>query len=94
VGEELEKRADFEAFLCRVTEAGVWVDPVMVASALPFAFDVAGLDEVGEDALGGPFGDTNAVSDLSQGDVRVGCDAEQDLRVVREEAPVGGVLAT
>jgi len=49
--------------------------------------DVALLDEVGHDPLRGPLGDAHAVGDVADPDARVAVDAQERLRVVREEGP-------
>jgi hypothetical protein len=63
------------------------VDDVAVPAAVPLALDVAGLDEVSQDALGGSKRDADGVGDVAQADIGVAGDAEQHLRVVRDELP-------
>ena len=75
------------AVLGGVTHGCVGSDAVVVSTADSFALDVAGFDEVGDDALGGSLGDTNALGDVTESRVRVAMDAEEDLGVVREEPP-------
>ena len=75
------------ALLGGVTHGYVGSDAVAVSTADSFALDVAGFDEVGDDALGGSLGDTNALGDLTESRVRVAVDTEEDLGVVREEPP-------
>ena len=75
------------AFLGGVAHGGVGVDVVAVASAGALAFDVAGFDEVGDDALGGSFGDSDLFGDVAETDGGVALDAEEHLRVVGEEPP-------
>ena len=60
---------------------------VVVSTAGPFALHVAGFDQVGDDALGGPLGDSDALGDVTESRVRVAVEAEKDLGVVREEPP-------
>ena len=90
--QEIEERADVVAFLRGVSEhRRLSVDYIAVAATLPLPLDVAGLDEVGQDALRGAEGDADRVSDVTQADIGVAGDAEQHLRVVRNElpAPIG-----
>ena len=48
---------------------------------------MAFLRQVGDDALGGSLGDSNALGDVTESRVRVVVEAEEDLGVVREEPP-------
>ena len=75
------------AVLGGVAHGDVGVDAVAVSTADPFALDVAGFDEVGDDALGGTLGDPNALGDVTEPRVRIADEAEKDLGVVREEPP-------
>jgi hypothetical protein len=75
------------AVLGGVAHGDVRFDAVVVSAADSFAFDVAGFDEVGDDALGGSLGDSNAVGDVTGSRVWVAVEAEEDLGVVREEPP-------
>ena len=79
--------ADVVAVLGGVTHGYVGSDAVVVSPADAFALDVPGFDEVGDDALGGSFGDANALSDVAESRVRIVVEAEQDLGVVREGPP-------
>ena len=63
------------------------VDEVVVAAADAAAIDDPGLDEVGDDSLRGPLGDPDLVGDLPERDVDVLGDADEHLRVVRQEGP-------
>ena len=63
------------------------IDPVAVAPAESLARHVAGLHEIVRDALGGTFGDAHRRRDVAHSCVRVVLDAEQHLRVIREEVP-------
>jgi hypothetical protein len=91
--EEVEEAVDFDSLLGGVAHVRVGVDSVVVSSSLSLAVDVAGFDEVGEDALGGSFGDSDSFGDVPQPDVGVLGDSEQDLCVVGEEGP-GGFSST
>lgn len=70
-----------------VTHSDVAVDRVVTAAAVSFAFDVAGLDEVGDDALGCSFGDSDGVGDVPEAGLGVARDAEEHLSMVGEEVP-------
>ena len=85
--EELEEGADFEAALESVAHFDGGVDRVVVSAADAGALDVAGLDEVGDDALGGAFGDADLVGDVSHAGFGVVGDAEQHLGVAGDERP-------
>ena len=54
---------------------------------MPLTLDVAGLNEVSQDALGGSEGDADSVGDVAQANIGVAGDAEQHLRVVGDELP-------
>src|SRR5690349_24800224 len=56
LGEEVEQAADLLFLFEGVAHGAFAVQGVAVASADAFAFDVAGLGEVGDDPLGCPFG--------------------------------------
>ena len=75
------------AVLGGVTHGDVGLDAIAVSTADPFALDVAGVDQVGDDALGGSLGDSHALRDVTESRVRVVMEAEKDLGVVREEPP-------
>ena len=75
------------AALGGVTHGDVGVDAVAVSTTGPFALHVAGFDQVGDDALGGSLGDSDALADITESRVRVAVEAENDLGVVREEPP-------
>jgi hypothetical protein len=85
--DEVEEGPDFDVFLRWVAHVPVFVDAVAVAATFPLAVDEPGLDEVGDDALGGSLGDPDLLGDVSKPDVRHAGDAEEHLRVVGEEPP-------
>jgi hypothetical protein len=84
---QAQKRACVEIALKPVAQGGVDVDGVVVAPADPGAVDVAFGDEVVDDRLHGSLGDPDLCGDVTEADVRVARDAEEYLRVVREERP-------
>ena len=63
----------------------VLVDAVAVAATVALAVDVFGLDEVGEDALGGSLGDPDLLGDVAKPDVGRAGDAEEHLGVVKRK---------
>jgi hypothetical protein len=63
------------------------VDDVAVAASHALALDESGVDQVGQDPLRRADGDPDGVRDVTETDVRVAGDAEQDLRVVGDELP-------
>ena len=75
------------AVLGGVTHGDVGVDAVVVSTAVPFALHVARFDQVGDDALGGSLGDSDALADITESRVRIAVEAEKDLGVVGEEPP-------
>ena len=85
--QEFQEFADLMAVLGGVTHGDVGVDAVVVSTSDAFAFDVAGFHQFGDDALGGPFGDSNRLGDVTEPCVGVAVEAEEDLGVVREEPP-------
>ena len=70
-----------------MAHARIAIDPVAVAPAYSFARHVTGLDEVIGDALGGTFGHAHRLRDVPHSCFGVLLDAEQHLRVIREEVP-------
>lgn len=85
--EQSKEFADVVALLGGVAHGDVGVDAVVVAAADAVALDVAGVDQVGDDALCGALGDADHLGDVTEADVGVALDAEQHLGVVREEPP-------
>jgi hypothetical protein len=61
----LEQFADFVVELGGVAHVRFGVDGVVVSSAFARAGDEAVLDEVGDDALGGAFGDADCGGDVA-----------------------------
>ena len=63
------------------------LDPVMVATPVSVLEHVASLDEVGDNAERGTFGDVEGAGDLAQPRPRVVGDAQQRPRVIGQETP-------
>jgi len=66
----------------------VRLDLVAVAAAVFLLHHVAGLGEVGDDAVGGALGDVQARRDIAQPRARVVRDAQQHPGVGSQETPV------
>jgi hypothetical protein len=93
--EEVEQLADIVSELGRVAHFDVAVDRVAVSASDALPFDEARLDEVGDDSLGGAFGDPDVEGDIAQPDLGVVGDAKEHLGVVGDEPPpVLGLLFT
>jgi hypothetical protein len=63
---------------------------VVIPSALPLAQDVPLVDQLGQDSVGGAFGDPDGGGDVAQADAGVASHANQDVSVVGQEVPAGG----
>ena len=85
--EEIEELADLVIELRRVAHLALAVQRVTASAPDPLTPHVPALDEVGDDPLDGALGDPDGLGDVAQTRVRVMGDAEQDLRVVGDEAP-------
>ena len=85
--EEIEEWPDLVLGLGGVSHCCASVDQVVVASSDSASVDDVRFDEVGDDSLGRPLGDSDDLGDVSEPDVRVSRDAQKHLRVVREERP-------
>ena len=70
-----------------MAHAHLAIDSVAVAPADSLPRNETGLDEIVGDALGGTFGDAHRLRNVAHSCVRVVLDAEQHLRVIREEVP-------
>lgn len=70
-----------------VTHGQIGVDLVVVAPAYPASLYVPGGDKIGDDGLGGPFGDPDPVGDITAAHAGVFGDADENVAVVREEGP-------
>ena len=64
-------------------------DRVDVLPPALFTDEIPGLDQVGEDPLDCPLGDSDRLGDLPGRDVRLLVNAQQDMRVVAEKRPDG-----
>lgn len=65
-----------------VAQWAVGPNPVGIAAAFPLPFQVAGVNQVTDDSLGGPFGDTHPLGHIAQTQSRVAGDTDQRVGVV------------
>src|SRR4029079_16983499 len=65
-------------------------DLIAVSSTLSLAQDVALLDQLGEDPVGGTLGDPDGGGDVAQTDSRVMSHAREDMGVFGQEVPAVG----
>ena len=65
VGEDPQQGVDVDVTLKRQAERPINSHAVDVPPALPFAVDVPGFDQIGNDALRGALGDVEQCSDVS-----------------------------
>jgi hypothetical protein len=67
------------------------INHIAVATPLPLPFDEAGVDQVGEDPLGGSNGDADGIGHIAQPHIGIAGDAQQHLRVVCHELPAAAL---
>jgi hypothetical protein len=84
---EVEEGTDLDVLLRRVAHVPMLIDAVAIAATVALAFDVSRIDQVGEDALGGSFGDPDLLGNVAKPDIWRAGDAEEYLSVIGEEAP-------
>ena len=87
----VEHREDFPdpvAVLDRVPHWPVRPDSVEVSPAIADPVEVAGGDEVADDALGGPLSDPDPFGHVTQADAWIAGNADQGVRVVGQERPL------
>jgi hypothetical protein len=85
--QEIEQRTDVVTDLSWMPHLGSAVHHVLVATTDASPFDEARLDQLGDDPLDRPLGDAHVRGNLAEANARVTRDAEQHLRVVRDEGP-------
>ena len=86
--DEFEQGLERDAEVGAVPKRGSGVDAVVVSASRLADVDVASLCQVAEDSVCRAFGDADLEGHGSQSGVRVSCDVEEDLEVVREEPPL------
>ncbi len=72
-----------------MTEGKIRYDLVTVPPTLSLAQHIATFDQLGEDPVGGAFGDPDRRGDVAQADSRVIGHARKDVGVVGQEVPAG-----
>ena len=87
VGEGTEHVSDLVAGLEWVPQWSIEEDFVHVVVPVAGACDVAGIDEVLDDAVHGSFADADEAGDLGEAYLGVLGDADQDVGVVCQERP-------
>ena len=90
--EEIEEWPDLEVGLGGVAHRCAAVDEVVVAAANAAALDDLFRDEVSDDSLRGPLGDSDLDRDVPERDVDVLGDAQEHLCVVGQEGPGSGLI--
>jgi len=75
----------------RVAEGPVEADLVDVVAAVLGQVDVASLDKVMDDAVDGAFADADVAGDLSEANLGVLSDADQDVGVVGQKGSRGNL---
>jgi hypothetical protein len=92
VGEHPQQGVDVDVALKRQVERSVNSHAVDVPPSLPFAVDVPGLDQIGNDALRGAFGDVEKDGDVSYANASIPGYQQERVAVIREEPKVGNGL--
>jgi hypothetical protein len=85
--QEVEHFADGSLSVGRLAERKVVLDLVAITAAIAFFHDVFGIGEVGDDAIGAAFCDSERAGDVPQARAGVVRDAQHHPCVVGEEAP-------
>ena len=85
--EGAENVDDLVAGFERMTQGPVEADLVDVVTAALGQVDVAGFDEVVDDAVNGAFTDTDFAGDLGESNFGVLSDADHDVGVVGQKRP-------
>lgn len=84
----MEECADLGLILDWVAKPELGMDQVLIAPAHAIAREVALIHKVRNDALRSPLRYADPAGDVTQPRVRIGGDAEQNVRVVSKERPV------
>jgi hypothetical protein len=90
--QDLEQVADLALLLEGVTQGTPRHDRVAIASALPLAQQVARFDQLGQDPVGGALGNADRRGDVADADPGVVSHADEDVGVVGQKVPTGGLL--
>jgi hypothetical protein len=76
----------------RMTQGKLRLDLVAVSPANSLPRHVALFDQLGEDPLGGAFGDPDRSGDVAQADSRIMSHAREDVGVVGQKVPNGSLV--
>ena len=85
--QEVEQLADLMLELLGMPHTPLPVEHVPIAAADTLALEIAGVDEVVDDALGRSLGDADRGRDVPHADIGISLNGQQHLRVAREEVP-------
>jgi hypothetical protein len=86
--DQIKEHAYVEVRGYRVAERSIRVQLVMIAAALALAREVASFFEIGDDTLHGSLGDPDSGCDFTQPNLRLLCDANQNVGVIAQKRPV------
>ncbi len=89
--DKLDEAVNEAVRLDGVTQGKLAVNFVAVATAFAFNGQIAGGNEVVNNALYGALGNANLLSEIAHAGLGVGGDGKQDVSVVGEEGPCGGL---
>jgi hypothetical protein len=65
------------------------MDPVSVPPTIPLTFEVVSLFEVGHDPLDSSLRDSDTVGDITETNLRVTRDEQEDVSMVTQKSPGG-----
>ena len=85
--EQLEELADLALLGERMTKRQLRPHLVVVAPALALAHQVALVDQLGDDPVGGSLGDADGGRDVAQANAGVASDTDEHMGVIGEEVP-------
>jgi hypothetical protein len=88
LAEHTEDLTDSVLALERMSQRKVGVKLIAVSSPVAVAVKIAGVNEVGDDPLGGALGDPDACGDVTKPNAGVTGNADQHVGVVGEKRPV------
>ncbi len=87
-----EKLANLVVAFQRMPKRQLRVELIAVAPSIASTREIAVCDEFGHDALGGTFGNAHFSGDIAQPHPGIFGNAQQNVRVISEEGPVGHLL--
>jgi hypothetical protein len=86
---DFEQLADLPLLHEGMPQGKLRLDPVAVPPAMPLAHDVALFNELGQNPVGGSFGDPDGGGNVAQPDARVMSHTYKDVGVVCQKVPAG-----